>query len=87
VRRIEAVEIGLLEPRLDRGAVVKLAGAYPVEFQQISNEIFRLTGEGMDPGKPDGSGATPASEPPSPSGTDSAAPSTNCAPTCSPADD
>jgi len=84
VRRIEALEWGLVEPQLDRSDLVKLAAVHPVEFQQLSNEVFRLTGIGQDPGKPEGSGATPASEPPSVSGNSGASPSSSSAPTSSP---
>ena len=59
VRRIEAAEIGWLDPKMDRGQIVKFASAWPIEFQQLTTEIFRLTGLGKDPGKPAGSGATP----------------------------
>lgn len=63
VKRIEMLCLGSIEPRVERDVVIRIARVYPIEFYQLTNAITRLTGMGQDPGKSNGSGATPASEP------------------------
>ena len=40
------LEIALVEPRLERSAIVKLGVAFPIELQMINNKIMELTGKG-----------------------------------------
>lgn len=47
-QRLEALEIGSVEPKFDRPAAVKFCMAYPVEFKQLTQEIFALTGKGHE---------------------------------------
>lgn len=62
-RRIEAVLLGSVEP-VERGALVKLGQVHPVVLTRLADKIFELTGLGQQPGKPKGSGETPASATP-----------------------
>ncbi len=68
-RRIEMLVIGSVAPECSHQLAVKLADAFPVVFQQLTNEIFRLTGMGSEPGKPPRSSRTKTSETPSTSAT------------------
>jgi hypothetical protein len=51
--RIQLTLFGLIEPKLERGQIVKLGEAFPTEFFMISNKIVELTGQGQEVmGKP-----------------------------------
>jgi hypothetical protein len=50
-KRLEMMVMGSVAPVVDLPTAVKLAGAFPVEFMQITNEITELTGKGADLGK------------------------------------
>lgn len=51
-KRLEMLELGSVEPKMDHGSVVKFCEAFPVEFYQLTTIILRLTGRGHQPGKP-----------------------------------
>lgn len=55
LRRAHLVN-GSVLPKIDHGAAVKFSRVWPIEFYQITTEIFRLTGLGQTPGKPKPSG-------------------------------
>lgn len=63
VKRLEMLIIASVEPRVDRQTAVKLAESYPIEFYSLTGAILKLTGQGRQPGKQNGSGETPRSEP------------------------
>jgi hypothetical protein len=84
VLRYSILVFGSVEPKVERVDAIKLAQNYPAEFYQLTNAIVRLTGLGREPGKRPGSGATPESEPPSPSVTSGADSSTSADPTSFP---
>ena len=60
--RIDQLVMGSLEPKCDTDLAVKLCERFPVEFYAITNKILELTGKGMEPGKPKGSGKQPTSK-------------------------
>lgn len=49
--RIETLNLGLLEPKLDRQTIVRLAKFFSVEFYTLTDKIRELTGLGPDLGK------------------------------------
>ena len=51
IRRQAIAVHGIIEPKLDLDAVVKLAEFFPMEFYNITNRILFLTGEGSVLGK------------------------------------
>jgi len=59
-RRIETLLAGSVE-KIDRPTAVKLGSAFPVVLYKLTDEILSLSGLGQQPGKSNGSGATPAS--------------------------
>jgi len=61
-KRIEQLIIASIEPKLERRVVLKLQEVYPIEFYQLTNEIIRLTGLGMDLKKPEPSGTEQISD-------------------------
>ena len=61
--RVEQLVTGSIEPGCDTDLALLICERFPVDFYAISNKILRLTGKGMEPGKPNGSGKTPESEP------------------------
>jgi len=63
VKRIEMLTIASVKPEIDRDVAVRLFEVYPIEMQIVTGVIMRLTGQGKQPGKLPGSGATPGSEP------------------------
>jgi hypothetical protein len=64
VKRLEMLVAGSVEPQIDMPTAVKLAGAFPIEFLQLTNTITTLTGQGFDLVKPPAaSRKTPASTP------------------------
>lgn len=65
-RRIEHTMMGTVSPALNRDAVIRLLGEFPMIIWALSNSILKLTGLGADVGKAQGSGLIPASEPVSP---------------------
>lgn len=60
-RRINLVVAGCVEPKLDLPAAVKLFKFYAPQAHLISEEIFRLSGEGATLGESKGCGEIPAS--------------------------
>ena len=54
--RIDQLIAGSIEPKCDTDLAIKLCERFPVEFYSITNKILELTGKGMEPGKPKGSG-------------------------------
>ncbi|NIC05267.1 hypothetical protein [Billgrantia bachuensis] len=68
-KRIEMLVIASVEPACTHQVAVKLAEAFPVEFNQLTNEIVKLTGQGGEPGKPKRSSGTKTSSSPSSSAT------------------
>ena len=69
-KRHEQLTLGSVDPDLDHETVVRLAENCPIEFYTLTNKIMELTGLGANPVKKKGSGKTPGSKQPSPSGTD-----------------
>ncbi|SCY44694.1 hypothetical protein [Desulfoluna spongiiphila] len=59
--RIEQLVLGSVEPACDTDLALMLCERFPVEFYTLTNKILELTGKGMEPGKPKGSGAMEAS--------------------------
>jgi hypothetical protein len=55
-RRIEYLIAGSVDPDCPLDRAVLLNQAFPIEFRIISEEIFKLTGQGHVPGKPTPSG-------------------------------
>lgn len=55
-RRIEYLIAGSVDPDCHLDRAVLLNQAFPIEFRIISEEIFKLTGQGHVPGKPIPSG-------------------------------
>lgn len=60
-RRINMVAYGCVEPKLDLTAAVKLFKFYAPQAHLISEEIWRLSGEGATLGESKGCGEIPAS--------------------------
>jgi len=60
-KRIEQLLVCSVDPVPNRQAALKLATTLPILFYQITNEIVRLTGLGMDLKKSEPSGEIPAS--------------------------
>lgn len=61
IRRQAIAVHGIVEPKLDLDAVVKLAQFFPMEFYNLTNRILFLTGEGSVLGKQKRSTGTVAS--------------------------
>jgi hypothetical protein len=55
-RRLEMLQLGCVEPRVDLSLAKKLCTNYPIEFYDITNTITRLTGLGSELGKAKPSG-------------------------------
>ena len=52
-KRIEVLIMGSVDPVCDRDMAIKINEYFPLDFTKITNEIYRLTGEGGDiVGKP-----------------------------------
>lgn len=62
VRRLEMLVIACVDPKIERPLAVKLAAAYPLVFNRLTDKILYLTGMGSEVGKSKGSGKTNASE-------------------------
>jgi hypothetical protein len=62
IKRLEQLVQCSIDPVITLDVAVKLAEARPIEFYQLTNEILRLTGLGMDVKKPKASGTTMRSE-------------------------
>jgi hypothetical protein len=60
-RRIEHLLAGVVEPKLDREAVLRLIAFYPTVAGALHNEILILISQGPDLGKAGGSTETPPS--------------------------
>jgi hypothetical protein len=58
INRLEQLVQCSVDPVITLDVAVKLAEARPIEFYQLTNEILRLTGLGMDVKKPKASGET-----------------------------
>jgi len=82
-KRIELLTIGSVKPEITREVAVRLSEVYPIEMQILTGAIMKLTGQGKQPGKLPGSGATPKSEPPSTSVTPGGDSSSKSGPTSS----
>jgi len=68
-RRIEMLALGCVDPVLDVQSASKLFKVAPVDGYNLTNEILRLSGQGMTVGEPKASGKTKASKAPSTSDT------------------
>lgn len=62
IKRLEQLVQCSVDPVITLDVAVKLAETRPIEFYQLTNEILRLTGLGMDVKKPKASGETTTSE-------------------------
>jgi len=62
VKRLEQLVQCSVAPVITMDIAVKLAETRPIEFYQLTNEILRLTGLGMDLKKPSASGVMATSE-------------------------
>lgn len=51
-KRIEAMVLGCVSPTLNHAQVVKFSENFPLEFFDITNRIFNLTGQGGSHVKP-----------------------------------
>jgi len=60
-RRIEHLLAGVVEPKLDREAVLRLIAFYPTVAANLHNVILTLIAQGPDLGKAGGSTETPLS--------------------------
>jgi hypothetical protein len=60
-RRIEHLLAGVVEPKLDREAVLRLIAFYPTTAGKLHGAIMELIAEGPDLGKAGGSTETPPS--------------------------
>lgn len=58
-RRLEMIQLGCVDPKIDLSLAKKLCTNYPIEFYDITNTITRLTGLGSELGKARPSGRTP----------------------------
>lgn len=66
-RRLELLTLGSVEPECDEEFAVRLAETFPVQFFELTNAVLALTGQGSEAKKkPNSSGDSPKSEPPSP---------------------
>lgn len=63
-KRIDHLIAGSVEPAIDREIAIRLFQHFPVVAFSLTNKILELTGQGAQPGKAPGSGASPTSEPP-----------------------
>jgi len=61
--RIAHLEAGSVEPKCDTELALKLCEHFPIDFYNLTTKILTLTGQGSEPGKPEGSTQTPESEP------------------------
>ncbi|HKJ77743.1 MAG TPA: hypothetical protein VKA64_11125 [Gammaproteobacteria bacterium] len=60
-KRMEMLRIGSVDPEADLDLCIKLAEAFPVEFQHLTDTIVQLTGQGHEAVKkpgPSGDGET-----------------------------
>lgn len=60
-KRMEMLRIASVDPEVDLDLALKMAQAFPVEFQQLTDAIVRLTGQGHEAVKkprPSGDGET-----------------------------
>jgi len=58
IKRLEQLVQCSVDPVITLDVAVKLGETRPIEFYQLTNEILRLTGLGMDIKKPKASGET-----------------------------
>ena len=68
-KRIEHLVLGSVDPVCSQELAVKLCTVKGIEFYQITNKIYELTGLGQTPGKPKPSGEAALSDPVLPSAT------------------
>jgi hypothetical protein len=47
-KRLELLRLGSVEPEADLDLCLKMATAFPVEFQILSDAVVRLTGQGQE---------------------------------------
>jgi uncharacterized Zn finger protein len=62
IKRLEQLVQCSVEPTITLDVAVKLGQTRPIEFYQLTNEILKLTGLGMDVKKPKASGKITKSE-------------------------
>lgn len=68
-KRIEHLVLGSVDPVCTQELAVRLCTVFPIEFFQITNKIYQITGQGQMPGKPKPSGAAATSDQALPSAT------------------
>ena len=86
VRKIEAIVLGVVEPKVSHQHVAKMGECFPLYFDRLWRVLNELTGEGASAEKkPKRSGKPPESATPAPSAGSSENPSTSSDPTSSPA--
>ena len=61
--RLEQLVMGSVNPTCDLDLALKICERRPVDFYNLTNEILKLTGGGMELGKPKGSGKKRTSGP------------------------
>ncbi|MFW9899903.1 MAG: hypothetical protein ACFFDY_01290 [Candidatus Thorarchaeota archaeon] len=57
-RRLEMIQLGSVDPKVDLSLAKKLCRCFPIEFYDLTNAITRLTGLGSELGKAKPSGKT-----------------------------
>lgn len=57
-RRLEVIQLGSIDPKIDLILAKKLCTNFPIEFYDLTNTILRLTGLGSELGKSKPSGKT-----------------------------
>jgi len=62
VRRIETMKYGTVDPEIDEEGAKRIAKGWPIAFFNITEEILRLTGQGAQEVKKNGSSRTRTSD-------------------------
>lgn len=83
-RAIFTLIMGIVEPKMDRAAVVKLCTFFPADFYDLYNKVKDLSGQGAIVEKPQPSGRTTESAQPAVSETPEGDSCSSSGPTCSP---
>lgn len=60
--RLDQLVTGSVDPKCDLELAIKICERFPVDFFNLTNKILELTGKGMEPGEPKGSGKKQMSE-------------------------
>jgi hypothetical protein len=68
-KRLEHLAVGSVDPKCPQDLAVRICETFPVEFYQLTNKIYELTGQGQVPGKLPPSGEMAGSGTASPSAT------------------